>query len=87
MEEEVTFKGLKDINIKVKKGEFIVITGLIGSGKSSFLNALSGFMKRTNGTVSVNGSLLLCGYPWVQNNTVKENIVFGSEWNEENIIK
>ncbi|KGQ89520.1 hypothetical protein MEO_02386 [Candida albicans P94015] len=87
LEEEVTFKGLKDINIKVKKGEFIVITGLIGSGKSSFLNALSGFMKRTNGTVSVNGSLLLCGYPWVQNNTVKENIVFGSEWNEEKYNK
>ncbi|KAL6449932.1 YOR1 Oligomycin resistance ATP-dependent permease YOR1 [Candida maltosa Xu316] len=80
---EIVFDGLKDIDFKIKKGEFVVITGLIGSGKSSLLSAISGFMKRNSGTVDVNGSLLLCGYPWVQNATVKQNILFGSEYDEE----
>lgn len=81
--EEKSFVGLKKINLTVKKGEFVVITGLIGSGKSSLLSALAGFMKKSEGTLAVNGSLLLCGYPWVQNATVKENILFGNEFNEE----
>lgn len=81
--EEKNFAGLKNINLSVKKGEFIVITGLIGSGKSSLLSALAGFMKRSEGTIDTNGSLLLCGYPWVQNATVKENILFGCDFDEE----
>lgn len=80
---ETPFPGLENIDLNIKKGEFVVITGLVGSGKSSLLLAISGFMKRTSGTVSVDGSLLLCGYPWVQNATVKENIIFGHELDEE----
>lgn len=81
--DEVTFPGLRDISLSIKQGEFVAITGLIGSGKSSLLSAMSGFMKKTYGEVNVNGSLLLCGYPWVQNETVKNNIIFGSEYDEE----
>ncbi|KAI5957926.1 hypothetical protein CANMA_004358 [Candida margitis] len=85
--EDAHFEGLNNIDFKIKKGEFVVITGLIGSGKSSLLSAMSGFMKRTSGSVNVNGSLLLCGYPWVQNSTVKDNIIFGSEFDEEKYKK
>ncbi|ODQ79187.1 hypothetical protein BABINDRAFT_162229 [Babjeviella inositovora NRRL Y-12698] len=78
--ENSTFPGLIDLSFSIKKGEFVVVTGLIGTGKSSLLNALAGFMKCSTGTLESNGSLLLCGYPWVQNATVKENIVFGQEF-------
>lgn len=78
-----TFPGLESIDLEIKKGEFVVITGLIGSGKTSLLNALSGFMKRTSGHINVNGSLLLCDQPWIQNTTVKENILFGSPVNAQ----
>ena len=44
---------------------------------------MSGFMRRSSGEINVNGSLLLCGYPWVQNETVRENILFGCEYDEE----
>lgn len=74
---------LRHISLQIEKGEFVAITGLIGSGKSSLLNALAGFMKRTNGLVSVNGSLLMCGNPWIQNTTVKGNIIFGNELDEQ----
>ncbi|QFZ29208.1 putative oligomycin resistance ATP-dependent permease [Clavispora lusitaniae] len=74
---EQNFPGLESIDLDVKKGEFVVITGLIGSGKTSLLNAMAGFMKRVSGSVDVNGSLLLCDQPWIQNATVRENILFG----------
>lgn len=77
------FPGLDDIHLNIKKNEFIVITGLIGSGKSSLLNAMSGFMNRISGDVTVNGSLILCGNPWIQNATVTENIIFGKEFDKK----
>lgn len=77
-----TFPGLSDVNMSVSKGEFIVVTGMIGSGKSSLLSALSGFMHRVEGSVNVNGSLLLCGFPWVQNATVRSNILFGKPFDK-----
>lgn len=78
--EEKSFPGLLDVTLTVNAGEFVVITGLIGSGKSSLLNALAGFMKLSNperGTVEISSDLLLCGAPWIQNTSVKENILFG----------
>ena len=39
---------LKDINLQVKKGEFICVIGKIGAGKSSLLSALCGEMLPCN---------------------------------------
>lgn len=74
------FNGLHDINLSVKKNEFVIITGSIGSGKSSLLAALSGFMKLENpsvGQVNIYDDLLLCSDPWIQNTSIRENILFG----------
>ena len=35
---------LKDIDLKVKKGEFVIIVGEVASGKSSLLNTIFGEM-------------------------------------------
>lgn len=78
-EKETSFKGLVDVGLIIEKGEFIVITGVIGSGKSSLLSAISGLMTRISGEVNVCGSLISCGDPWIQNETFKENILFGSD--------
>lgn len=74
---------LKNINLHVKKGDFVVVTGAIGSGKSSLLSALSGFMQSKSGTINILGSLLLCGAPWVQNATIRNNILFGLPYEKE----
>lgn len=74
---------LNKVNLQVNHGEFIVITGSIGSGKSSLLSALQGYMPRIDGTIDINGDLVLCAQPWIQNTTVQGNITFGLNFDKE----
>ncbi|HBF4081276.1 ABC transporter ATP-binding protein [Clostridioides difficile] len=46
---------LKDINIKIKEGEFISIIGPSGSGKSTLLHILGGLENPTTGIVKIRG--------------------------------
>ena len=78
---EVTFdskKVLDSINFHVKQGEFVSIVGKSGSGKTTFLNALAGFIGH-KGKVNIakNIGFVFQDYslfPWL---TVKDNIGFG----------
>jgi ATP-binding cassette, subfamily C (CFTR/MRP), member 1 len=69
---------LVDINVEVKKGSLTVVVGPVGSGKSSFLNALLGDMRRDGGSVSITGRMAYCQQSaWIKNDTVRGNITFG----------
>jgi putative ABC transport system ATP-binding protein len=46
---------LKDVNLKVGKGEFTVISGPSGSGKTTLLNIIGGIDKPTSGKIVVFG--------------------------------
>ena len=35
---------LSDVELEIKKGEFVVVIGEVGSGKSSLMNAMNGEM-------------------------------------------
>ncbi|EOS72674.1 ABC transporter ATP-binding protein [Dorea sp. 5-2] len=50
-----TTRVLKDVSIKVLKGEFVSIMGQSGSGKSTLLYILGGLDTPTRGTVTMNG--------------------------------
>lgn len=76
------FKGLSNLNFSVRRGEFVIITGTIGTGKSSLLAAMSGMMRKDSGSVQISGSFVSAGQPWVQNATVRENILFGLPYDE-----
>ncbi|KAG0687309.1 hypothetical protein C6P40_002536 [Pichia californica] len=81
--ESTSVKSLKNINFEISKGEFIIVTGSIGSGKSSLLYALSGLMERTNGEIYVNYNHIICGNSWIKNDTIRDNIIFGSLYDEK----
>ncbi|MGD0805083.1 MAG: ABC transporter ATP-binding protein [Candidatus Bathyarchaeia archaeon] len=46
---------LKNINLKIEKGEFMAIMGPSGSGKSTLLNMLGALDRPTSGKVFING--------------------------------
>jgi NitT/TauT family transport system ATP-binding protein len=83
------FVALKDLNLKVGKGEFVAIVGPSGCGKSTLLDILAGLAQPTSGSILIDGKkvtgpaldrgIVLQGYalfPW---RTVRQNVEFGLE--------
>ncbi len=46
---------IKDINININEGEFVIISGSNGSGKTVFIRHINGLLYPTKGEVSVDG--------------------------------
>ncbi|WP_058953329.1 ABC transporter ATP-binding protein [Clostridium tyrobutyricum] len=78
---------LKNININIKKGEFISIVGHSGCGKSTLLKIIAGLVEHKTGSVTLNGreinepgtkvGMVFQDHrllPWL---TIKQNISFG----------
>uniref|UniRef100_A0A671YCI8 Multidrug resistance-associated protein 1 n=1 Tax=Sparus aurata TaxID=8175 RepID=A0A671YCI8_SPAAU len=71
------------LNVSIPEGSLVAIVGHVGSGKSSLLSALLGEMDKLEGSVAVKG--LVAYVPqqaWIQNSTLKDNIMFGQERRE-----
>lgn len=52
---EVVIRAADNINFSIKKGEFVVIVGPSGAGKTTVLNILGGMDTATGGTLTVDG--------------------------------
>ncbi|GAA5627910.1 oligosaccharides import ATP-binding protein MsmX [Brucella sp. NBRC 12953] len=83
---------LKDINIEIEEGGFLVLVGPSGCGKSTLLNTIAGLEPITSGDISINGrsvsglhpsqrdiAMVFQSYALYPNMTVGGNIAFGME--------
>lgn len=83
------FIALQDVNLEVKKGEFLVIVGPSGCGKSTLLDMIAGLAFPNSGELTIDDKaitgpaldrgIILQGYalfPW---RTVQQNVEFGLE--------
>ncbi|WP_339120408.1 ABC transporter ATP-binding protein [Fusobacterium nucleatum] len=91
---------LKNINLDVKAGEIVAFVGKSGSGKTTLVNLLARFFNTDEGSITVNGinikNIHLDTYrdkfaivpqeTFLFGGTIKENISFGKEVTEEEII-
>lgn len=48
-------QALKDVNFRVKKGEFVSIIGPSGCGKSTLLSIIAGLEEKTEGDIYIEG--------------------------------
>ena len=55
---ESRFKALDDVSVRIDDGAFVVILGASGSGKSTFLNVISGLETMDGGSVAYDGRTL-----------------------------
>lgn len=51
--------GLKDINLKIPRGQFVVIVGLSGAGKSTLLRTINRMHDVTSGNILINGESII----------------------------
>lgn len=51
-------RGIEDINLTIKRGEFVVVTGRIGAGKTTLLRALQGLLPLKSGEIRWNGRVV-----------------------------
>ncbi|KAK4879946.1 hypothetical protein RN001_008092 [Aquatica leii] len=81
---------LKNINTSIHSG-LTVVTGIVGSGKSTFIKLLFGDVVGAEGTVEISGTVSYSSQdPWLFPSTIKQNIVFNEKFDEErysNVIK
>lgn len=53
---QITVTAVKEIDLKIEPGEFVVITGRSGCGKTSLLNLIAGLARPDSGQVFVDGT-------------------------------
>ncbi|KAJ2430955.1 hypothetical protein GGF41_000761 [Coemansia sp. RSA 2531] len=75
---------LNQITLNAIGDDLVAVVGKTGSGKSSLLLAMCGELEMTKGSGTIVGRI---GYmeqsPWIMNDTMRANILFGRDFDEE----
>ncbi|UVI31588.1 ABC transporter ATP-binding protein [Paenibacillus spongiae] len=96
-----TGRGIRNINLTLERGSFTVITGTIGSGKTTLVRALLGLLPVTEGTVRWNGRIVedlgaffipprsayTAQMPRLYSDTLRNNILLGLSEHDGNLAR
>nr|XP_060497769.1 ATP-binding cassette sub-family C member 2 [Panthera onca] len=75
---------IRDVNLDIMPGQLVAVVGTVGSGKSSLMSAMLGEMENVHGHITIKGTIAYVPQQsWIQNGTLKDNILFGSELDEK----
>ncbi|QYR21588.1 ABC transporter ATP-binding protein/permease [Paenibacillus sp. sptzw28] len=94
-----TGRGISDIKLTLRKGSFTVITGTIGSGKTTLVRTLLGLLPKDEGTINWNGrpvadpgsffvpprSAYTAQVPRLYSDTLRNNILLGEAEEGDNL--
>ncbi|MEY3003151.1 MAG: hypothetical protein RLZZ491_327 [Pseudomonadota bacterium] len=82
-----TFRAVNEVNLEIRKGEFLTLLGPSGSGKTTLLMMIAGFLDITSGDIALDGSsianvpaekrnfgMVFQGYALFPHMTVRDNI-------------
>uniref|UniRef100_A0A8C9WP25 Multidrug resistance-associated protein 4 n=1 Tax=Scleropages formosus TaxID=113540 RepID=A0A8C9WP25_SCLFO len=68
----------------LRSEQLLAVIGPVGAGKSSLLSSILGELPQEKGVVKVKGNLTyVCQQPWVFPGTIRSNILFGKELNQQ----
>ncbi len=76
--------GVENVDLKIKQGEFVFITGSSGAGKSTMLDLISGQIKPDRGRVLVDGVSMAHLVPWRRERVA---LLFGRVAQEHTLIR
>ena len=96
-----TGRGVEELSFTIRNGTFTVLTGRVGSGKTTALRVLLGLLPRESGQVLWNGKAVeradtffvppRCAYtaqvPRLFSETLRENVLLGLEASDEAILE
>ena len=93
-------KIISNLSFTIKKNDFIVLSGMSGLGKTTFIDLLSGLLKPSKGQIKIDNQVLSDNIDWkkkvgyvpqsiyVLDSSLKDNILFGDKlMNKEKLSK
>jgi NitT/TauT family transport system ATP-binding protein len=97
LRERVMLTALREINLEVRRGEFVTIVGPSGCGKTTLLNVVAGVVKPWAGQLLVKGNpvtkpgsdraMVFQDYALMPWRTVESNVRFGLEFQRSSLSR
>ncbi|KAI6237776.1 hypothetical protein M3Y95_00300500 [Aphelenchoides besseyi] len=82
-------KNLSNLTVNIRPGQLVGVIGSVGSGKSTLLSAIAGELDAIDGECEIraNSMAYVPQQAWIQNLTLRDNVVFASHFDGDHYEK